>query len=123
MDTYFVTFHFCIGVTTYDLKIVLDFLASLHLQTLSLRDLSMKLVLLLLLLSGQRLQTVQAFNVNDIQLNDDSCTFYIRKLLKTSKPRAFYRGKQKCVAKRLLSAFEVYYVNGIIPSRKKSSRI
>ena len=71
---------------TYDVKIVLDFLASLHLQTLSLRDLSMKLVLLLLLLSGQRLQTVQAFNVNDIQLNDDSCTFYIRKLLKTSKP-------------------------------------
>ena len=46
----------------------------------------MKLVLLLLFLSGQRLQTVQAFNVNDIQLNDHSCTFYIRKLLKTSKP-------------------------------------
>ena len=33
---------------TYNVKIVLDYLASLHLQTLSLRDLSMKLVLLLL---------------------------------------------------------------------------
>ena len=73
-------------ICTYDIKIVLDYLASLHLQTFSLGNLSVKLVLLLLFLSGQRLRTVQAFNVNDIQLNDDSCIFYSRKLLKTSKP-------------------------------------
>ena len=41
----------------------------------------MKLVIILLL-SGQRLQSVQVLNVNDIQLNDDSCILYIRKLLK-----------------------------------------
>ena len=92
---------------TYDVKIVLDYLASLHLQTLSLRDLFMKLVLLLLFLSGQRLQIVQAFNVNDIQLNDDSCTFYIRKLLQTSKAGSHksvfqrYDNRDLCVLQHL----------------------
>ena len=45
----------------------------------------MKLILLLLFLSVKT-STVQAFNVNDIQLNDDACIFCLKKLLKTSKP-------------------------------------
>ena len=48
--------------------------------------LSTKLCLVFLLLSGQRVQAVQAFNIDNIQLNDTKCILYINKIFKTSKP-------------------------------------
>ena len=71
---------------TFDVKIVLDYLEQLQLKDLQLKILSNKLCLLLLLLSGQRVQTLQAFDIDNIYLEDTRCTLYINKILKTSKP-------------------------------------
>ena len=71
---------------TFDVKIVLDFLEQIQLKDVQLKLLSTKLCLLFLLLSAQRVQTVQAFNIDNIHLEDTKCTLYIKQILKTSKP-------------------------------------
>ena len=100
---------------TYDIKIVLDYLETLDLDVLALPELSMKLVLLLLLLSGQRLQTIQSFQTNNIKFNGDLCTLYVNKLLKTSKPGSHksvvsfqkYENRHLCVVEHLRSYLSV----------------
>lgn len=71
--------------STWDIKVVLDFLATTDNESLSLKCLSYKLVTLLALLTGQRLQTLAAMKVSNLVMNDKSVTFYIDSLLKTSK--------------------------------------
>ena len=72
---------------TWDVKQVFSYLQPLHPpESLTLKDLTHKLVMLLALLSGQRHQTLHSLSVSDIKLNPDKCVFVIKALLKTSRP-------------------------------------
>ena len=71
---------------TFDAKIVLDYLEQLQFKDMQLNILSSKLCLLLLVLSRQRVQTLQVFDIDNIYSEDTRCTLYINKILKTSKP-------------------------------------
>lgn len=71
---------------TWDVKVAFDHLQSILLCDISVNLLSRKLVFMLLLLSGQRLQTVHSFSVDNVCLEDTRCIFYVNKLMKTSRP-------------------------------------
>ena len=71
----------------WDVNTVLDFLKTLHpVEELNLKDLTLKLIMLLALTSAQRCQTLQAFSLENMKLTDEQCIFYFTKLLKTSRP-------------------------------------
>ena len=53
---------------------------------LSLEQLSQKLITLLALVTGQRLQTIHAFNLSDLTIENNRFVFNIQELLKHSKP-------------------------------------
>lgn len=55
-------------------------------NTLPLRFLSYKLLVLLLFLTGQRVQTAHKFQIDDIKLTDDNVYIEVSELIKTSKP-------------------------------------
>lgn len=94
---------------TWDIQIVLDHFKTLDLPTLSLKMLSKKLVLLLLLLTGQRLQTLQVIKRSNVHFTNEGCAIYIDSLLKTSRPSFhtshikfdFYEIHNLCVARHL----------------------
>lgn len=70
-----------------DVDCVLTYLKTLTpVNTLSLRFLSYKLLVLLLLLTGQRVQTVHKLTIDDIKLTDDNVYIEVSELIKTSKP-------------------------------------
>jgi len=72
---------------TLDVKRVFSYLQTLHpLESLTLKDLTHKLVMLLALLSGQRRQTLHSLSVSDMKLSPDKCVFVVKTLLKTSRP-------------------------------------
>ena len=71
---------------TYDIKTVLDHLDSIALDQASLQSLSRKLALLLLLLTGQRVQILKALDISNVHFTDTKCSLYIDKLMKTSRP-------------------------------------
>lgn len=72
--------------STWDPKIVLDYI-ELHLShDLSLRCLTMKLVALLLLCSGHRVQTISMIKVQEIVFSNLDVQIRINARLKTSKP-------------------------------------
>ena len=72
---------------TWDVAVVLRYLAKMHpADKLSLKDLTLKVVTLLALLSGQRRQTLHALKISCMVLTPDNCVFVLDKLLKTSKP-------------------------------------
>ena len=72
---------------TWDVKQVFSYLQPLHPpESLTLKDLTHKLVMLLALLSEQRRQTLHSLSVSDMKLNPDKCVFVIKALLKTSGP-------------------------------------
>ena len=74
-------------VVIYDPDIVLDFMRSLpENKFLMLEMLTKKLVTLLCLLSGQRAQSIAALHINFKHKSEDTFTFYIPKLIKTSTP-------------------------------------
>lgn len=74
-------------IETWDVTGVLKYLQKQHpVSKLSLKELTMKVVSLLAILSGQRCQTLKALNITNVLLSDDKCVFYIVELLKTSKP-------------------------------------
>ena len=56
-----------------------------HVSTLSLRLLSYKLLVLLLLLTGQRVQTVRKLTIDNNKLTDDNVYIEVSELIKTSK--------------------------------------
>lgn len=74
-------------VVTWDISIVLNMLKSWDTSSLTLKMLTFKLVMLLALVTGQRVQTLSVLFIDHRFISDDdSCTFFITDLLKTSKP-------------------------------------
>ena len=73
----------------WDLNVLLSHLRQLpDYESISLRQLSGKLAALLAVLTGQRCQTIHALAVGntDMHLEGEKCTFFIRELLKHSRP-------------------------------------
>ena len=74
-------------VETWDVTVVLKFLATLHPPSkLTLRELTLKLVMLVSLVSGQRGQSIQLLDINCMSQTETSCTFVITQNVKQSKP-------------------------------------
>lgn len=74
-------------VETWDVTVVLKFLAPLHPPSkLTLRELTLKLVMLVSLVSGQRAQSIQLLDINCMSQTETSCTFVITQNVKQSKP-------------------------------------
>jgi len=72
---------------TWDASAILKFFVSWDCnEQLNLMNLSMKLVALLALCSGQRVQTLSSIKLNEIVFNDTGVKIYISSQLKTSKP-------------------------------------
>ena len=55
-------------------------------RTLTHKELTLKLVVLILLVSGQRGQTVHLLNLSNMRVSTDSYTFLFTKLLKQTRP-------------------------------------
>lgn len=73
--------------TIWDVAIVLKHLKTLDpLEELSLKDLTLKLLLLLLLATGQRGQTVYLLSLDGMTMSPLSCTFDLLEHIKSSKP-------------------------------------
>ena len=71
----------------WDVQVVLKYLATLHpVESLTLKQLTLKLVMLLLLVSGQRGQTIHLLDINHMFVGKDKYTFVIPYHLKQSKP-------------------------------------
>ena len=73
--------------TTWDPDIVLNHLKSLgENEELKLLQITKKLTILLLLLSGQRCQTIHCLDINSLTIESSKAEFKILDLLKTSRP-------------------------------------
>ena len=70
---------------TWDVKLLLDHLRTIS-NSSSLKDLSIKLVCLLALVSGQRMQTLAALDLDFMTSDANKFSFHIKSILKTSKP-------------------------------------
>lgn len=71
----------------WDVSLVLKYLTSLDpVETLTLKDLTLKLLMLLLLVTGQRGQSIHLLNIVTMHLSDTSCVFNLTSHIKTSKP-------------------------------------
>lgn len=69
------------------MTVVLKFLANLHPPSkLILRQLTLKLVMLVSLVSGERGQSVQLLDINCMSQTETSCTFVITQNVKQSRP-------------------------------------
>ena len=72
---------------TWDVALVLRHLETLYPHNeITLKNLSLKLVMITLLTSGQRGQTVHLMSLNDMQMLQDRCRIHIIEHAKTSKP-------------------------------------
>ena len=72
---------------TWDVDNVLQYLAGWpSVEKLSLKHLSLRLVMLLALLSGQRGQTIHTLKSEDVRLKDDKCVLVFSAVLKQTKP-------------------------------------
>ena len=68
---------------TWDVKQVFSYLQTLHPpESLTLKDLTHKLVMLLALLSEQRRQTLRSLSVSDMKLSPNKCVFVVKTSLK-----------------------------------------
>ena len=104
-------------VYTWDAEIVLLHLENLQpLQDLSLKDLTMKLVTTIALITGQRCQTIFYMNLKTMQKTNTKFRFIIEHLIKTSKPGKeqpililpkFEENEHRCVYKTLKRYLEV----------------
>ncbi len=71
----------------WDVKLVLNYLRSYpHVTTLRLRDLTLKLCMLIALVSAQRCQTLHLLRIDNMKVTSNSIVFVIRDLVKQSKP-------------------------------------
>ena len=105
--------------STWDPDLVLTYFKSLGPNvTLPLLSLSQKLAVLMRLLSGERGQTLLAFDVTHMVLCDDSVTFHIVDLLKTSRPgwhkgvvsfSAFPHDRDLCVVSALRTYLRITF--------------
>lgn len=77
---------------TWDVSKVLNYLEKLFpLDTLGIKELTLKLAALLALCSAQRAQVLVSLNIKNMLLNSDSVVFYITNLMKTSRPGKVYQ--------------------------------
>ncbi len=112
----------------WEVSVVLKYLRFLGDNTqLSPQDLTMKITVLLALVTGQRCQTIQVLNIEQLVRNDDMLSFHINKLLKTSRPgkhfgmiqiKAFTEDKVICPVTVLKE-----YVARTLPLRKNNSQL
>ena len=74
--------------TTWDVKLVLDLFRNKTNDELSLKDLTVKCVMLLALSTGQRAKTLTALDLSNLHENEveNKITFTFDKILKTSRP-------------------------------------
>jgi len=76
--------------TTWDPSIMLDYIVKLEpLESLSLEVLSQKLICLLALATGQRMQTLNAISLDNIVEKENLMEIYISDILKSSKPGVY----------------------------------
>jgi len=72
---------------TWDVSVMLTYLRTLApVRRLCLKKLTMKLVMLLLLITAQRKQTLILLDVNNLTMKRSSCNFKLSGLVKTSRP-------------------------------------
>ena len=93
--------------TVWSVSQVLDYLQTLgSAENISLKLLTQRLTFLLCLLAGQRVQTIHAFSLDDMVLDESTCIFSVNNILKTTKPGthlkpikylAFSENKDLCV--------------------------
>ena len=95
---------------TWDVKLVLKFLGNLDNKVLTLRVLTIKLALLIILTTGQRCQTLKAMDLKNMEVDKNYIKIRIGELLKQSKPKthlaelyieAFGQNPNICVVKTL----------------------
>lgn len=73
---------------TWDVDDVVKFLASWpDIQLLTLRQLTLRLAMLLCLVSGQRGEAIHKMKVSDIKFVENMCTITFSSILKTSTPK------------------------------------
>lgn len=100
----------------WDVSIVLSYIRQLgDNEVMPMLKLSMKVATLLMLLSGKRCNSIDAFDIEYMQLRTDFCIFYPTRLLKHDRPgrplkaityRAFHQDKLLCP----VQAIADYYV-------------
>lgn len=103
--------------TTWDPKDVLNHIEIWYpLNQLSLEKLVKKLVMLILLASGQRIQTISKINLKNISQTEEGVVIYITDILKTSNPNRkqpnlkfnfFDNRPGLCVARTLIHYLEI----------------
>lgn len=73
--------------TTWDVNLLLQYISTLEpLKTISLKQLTHKLVCLCALTTGQRAQTLSLLNLRNMSIENGTVKFNITELTKTSKP-------------------------------------
>ena len=71
----------------WDVNIVLSYLKTLSpIAKLSLKDLTFKVTMMLMLLSGQRIQTIQLLDLKDMTMSKSQFTFKVSSKVKHTKP-------------------------------------
>jgi len=71
----------------WDVATVLKYLKSLWpFEQLSLKDLTIKLLILFVLVTGQQRQSIHLLNLDGINMSSQSCSFELLDHIKTSKP-------------------------------------
>ena len=96
--------------------------------TLKLKELTLKLVTLILLVSGQRGQTVHLLDLSNMRVSTDSYTFLFTKLLKQTRPGfsnpavtlTAFRDSRLCVVTTLK---EYMYISRTEPLRGSESQL
>ena len=71
---------------TWEVNKVLNYLKSTSTTECSLKDLTLKLITLMSLLSAQRGQTIHYLSLEDMVVSETSVTFFVSKPLQQSKP-------------------------------------
>lgn len=79
----------------WDVSVVLCYLSGLYpYESLTLRDLTLKLLMLLLLVSSQRGQTIHLLDLNSLVISEEEYVFHVLDHTKTSKPgQPYYKLK------------------------------
>ncbi|KAJ8020009.1 hypothetical protein HOLleu_41830 [Holothuria leucospilota] len=73
--------------TIWDISLLLNYLRSLHpLDVITLKELTLKLVMLIALVSAQRLQTLQLLDTSSMHVYDDKAVFHVTSHIKQSRP-------------------------------------
>ena len=100
---------------TWDISVVLKLFENWNLDKITLKDLSLKLTMLLAITTSQRIQTLKVLSSNNESLKADQCCFKFDVLLQTSQPRkhlnnvvlaSYPKSKNLCPIKHLQAYLE-----------------